>query len=120
MRYTPSPGWAFTGTYWANNDQGKRAFGILNGFSSSTMNISELAEPINYQTQNLELGGEYAGSWWSIGAKYNGSFFHNNTSTLIWDNPIHTMLGGTTIGSTVFGGTCQDSVIMIHQRYRSM
>ena len=110
VRYTPSPGWTFTGTYWSNNDNGNRAFGVLNGFQSSTMNISELAEPISYQTHNLELGGEYAGSWWSVAAKYNGSFFHNNTSTLIWDNPIHTMLGGTTIGSTVFGGTCQDSV----------
>jgi hypothetical protein len=112
LRYTPSPGWTFTGSYWSNNDQGKRAFGILNGYSSSTMNISELAEPIDYQTHNVEVGGEYAGQGWSLGLKYNGSFFHNGVSTLVWDNPIHAMLNGTVGGpfnSTVFGGSCQDS-----------
>jgi putative beta-barrel porin MtrB/PioB len=111
LRYTPSPGWTFTGNYWSNRDTGQRAFGVLNGFSSSTMNISELAEPIDYLTHNVEVGGEYAGQGWSVALKYNGSFFHNNTSTLIWDNPIHAMLGGTTIGSSIFGGSCQDSAV---------
>jgi hypothetical protein len=111
VRYTPNPGWTFTGSYWSNRDEGNRAFGALNGFSSSTMNISELAEPIDYQTHNVELGAEYAGKGWSLALKYNGSFFHNNVSTLVWDNPIHAILAGTgtTIGNAIFGGTCQDS-----------
>lgn len=109
LRYTPTPGWTFTGSYWSNNDQGKRAFGVLNGYSSATMNISELAEPIDYQTHNVEVGGEYAGQGWSLGLKYNGSFFHNGVSTLVWDNPIHAISGGTTIGSSIFGGSCLDS-----------
>ncbi len=102
VRYTPSPGWTFTSTYWSNKDQGQRALGILNGYSSSTMNISELAEPIDYQTHNVEVGGEYAGQGWSVALKYMGSFFHNNVSTLVWDNPIH--------GLTMTGA-CQDSAI---------
>jgi hypothetical protein len=110
VRYTPNPGWTFTANYWSNRNDGKRAFGILNGYSSATMNISELAEPIDYQTHNVELGGEYAGTGWSVALKYNGSFFHNNVSNLIWDNPIHAIVGGTTIGNTVFGGVCQDSL----------
>lgn len=110
VRYTPNPGWTFTGTYWSNRDTGNRAFGILNGASSSTMNISELAEPIDYQTHNVELGGEYAGKGWSVALKYNGSFFHNNVSTLDWDNPIHAIVGGTTIGNAIFGGSCVDSI----------
>lgn len=110
LRYTPTPGWTFTGNYWSNRDTGQRAFGIINGFSSSTnVNISELAEPIDYQTHNVEVGAEYAGKGWSLGLKYNGSFFHNGVSSLTWDNPIHAIVGGTTIGSSVFGGTCVDS-----------
>jgi MtrB/PioB family decaheme-associated outer membrane protein len=109
LRYTPSPGWTFTGSYWSNKDDGRRAFGALFGFSSSTMNISEVAEPIDYQTHNVEVGGEYAGQGWSLGLKYNGSFFHNSVSTLVWDNPIHAIVGGTTIGSSIFGGNCLDS-----------
>jgi hypothetical protein len=103
IKYTPVPGWTFSGSYWSQHVNGDRAFGVLNGFSSSTMNISELAEPIDYQTHNIELGGEYAGNGWSLALKYNASLFHNDISTLIWDNPIHATLspGGT--------GACQDS-----------
>ncbi len=110
VRYTPNPGWTFTGMYWSNRDTGDRAFGILNGASSSTMNISELAEPIDYQTHNVELGAEYTGKGWSLGLKYNGSFFHNGVSTLTWDNPIHAIVGGTTVGNAIFGGSCVDSI----------
>lgn len=88
-RYTPTPGWTFTGSYWSNNNTGTRAFGTLFGSSPGTFNITELAEPISYNTHNIELGTEYAGNGWSIGLKYNGSLFHNNVSTLTWDNPVN-------------------------------
>ena len=86
LRYTPTPGWTFSGRYSSQNVNGDRAFGtVTNGFN----NIVELAEPIDYQIHNIELGGEYAASWWSLGLKYNASLFHNNTSTLVWDNPFN-------------------------------
>jgi MtrB/PioB family decaheme-associated outer membrane protein len=101
-RYTPTPGWSFTASYGSQNTTGKRAFGALFGPSPGSYNITELAEPIDYQTHNIELGGEYAGQGWSIGLKYNGSLFHNNTSTLIWDNPIHALVGGNCLDSATY------------------
>ena len=89
IRYTPTPGWTLTGGYWSNNNVGKRAFGSLFGPSPGNYNITELAEPISYNTHNIELGGEYAGNGWSLGLKYNASLFHNNNSTLTWDNPLN-------------------------------
>jgi MtrB/PioB family decaheme-associated outer membrane protein len=89
VRYTPTPGWTFTGGYWSNNNAGTRSFGALFGSSPGTFNITELVEPISYNTNNIELGTEYAGKGWSIALKYNGSFFHNNVSTLTWDNPVN-------------------------------
>jgi len=86
VRYTPNPGWSLTGKYWSQNMEGKRAIAFPFG-SGSSSNIAEVAEPIDYQTHNIELGGEYAGKGWSLGLKYNGSIFHNGTSTLIFDNP---------------------------------
>ena len=87
MRYTPKPEWKFTASYSSQNTSGDRAFAtVTNGFS----NIVELAEPLDYQTHNIELGGEYAASWWTIGLKYNASLFHNNVSTMVWDNPFNT------------------------------
>lgn len=102
-RYTPTPGWSFTGSYSSQNSNGKRAFGtVTNGFT----NIVELAEPIDYQTHNIELGGEYATQSWSLALKYNASLFHNNTSTLVWDNPFNTSGVGSACADAL-GSTCR-------------
>jgi MtrB/PioB family decaheme-associated outer membrane protein len=102
LRYTPTPGWSFTGSYGSQNTAGKRAFGAYFGPSPGNYNITELVEPIDYQTHNVELGGEYAGKGWTLGLKYNASLFHNNTSTLTWDNPLNT---------TGVGAGCVDSAV---------
>ena len=102
VRYTPAPGWTFTGGYWSNNNTGTRSFGTLFGSSPGNYAITELAEPISYNTHNIELGTEYAGNGWSLALKYNGSLFHNNVSTLTWDNPINLDTSGP-------GGTCTSS-----------
>jgi len=92
IRYTPTPGWSFTGKYWSQETNGKRAISFPVG-SGSSSNIAEMAEPIDYQTHNIELGGEYTGKGWSLGLKYNGSIFHNNISTLTFDNPANPDIG---------------------------
>jgi MtrB/PioB family decaheme-associated outer membrane protein len=113
VRYTPTPGWTFTGSYWSNNNSGKRAFGALFGTSPGSYNITELTEPISYQTNNIELGGEYAGNGWTLGLKYTGSLFHNNISTLVWDNPINlTGVGNACVNTPTYqtngtGGPCR-------------
>jgi MtrB/PioB family decaheme-associated outer membrane protein len=103
LRYTPTPGWTFTGTYWSNHNVGDRAFGTLFGPSPGSFNITELAEPIDYQTHNIELGGEYAGSGWSLGLKYTASLFHNANSSIVWDNPINlsNSVGGVLVGPCI-------------------
>jgi hypothetical protein len=68
IRYTPTPGWSFTGKYWSQNTDGRRAISFPIGTGSSS-GVTELAEPIDYQTHNIELGGEYAGQGWSLGLK---------------------------------------------------
>jgi MtrB/PioB family decaheme-associated outer membrane protein len=87
IRYTPVPGWTFSAGYWSQHVVGDRAFGTYFGPSPGNFNIVELPEPIDYQTHNIEFGGEYARDGWSVGLKYNASLFHNNISTLTWDNP---------------------------------
>jgi MtrB/PioB family decaheme-associated outer membrane protein len=102
VRYTPTPGWTFNANYGSQNTVGNRAFGVYIGPSPGSYNISELAEPIDYQTHNIELGGEYAGQGWSVGLKYNGSLFHNNTSTLTWDNPLNLGIGAACVDSAAY------------------
>jgi hypothetical protein len=46
-----------------------------------------------------------------LGLKYNGSLFHNNTSTLIWDNPLNTSgVGSACVDSATYAagsGPCR-------------
>ncbi len=106
LRYTPSPGWTFSGSYWSNHNTGKRAFGSYVGTSPGAYNITELPEPIDYQTHNIELGSEYAGNGWSLGLKYNASLFHNSVSSLTWDNPIN--LSNVNLATGALTGPCID------------
>jgi MtrB/PioB family decaheme-associated outer membrane protein len=107
VKYTPTPGWTFGGSYGSQNTAGRRAFGAYFGPSPGSYNITELAEPIDYQTHNIELGGEYAGKDWTLGLRYNASLFHNNVSTLTWDNPLNTtgVGSGCTDSATYAAGT---------------
>lgn len=103
LRYTPTPGWTFTGTYWSNHNIGERAFGTLFASSPGSFNVTELTEPINYQTHNIELGGEYAGKGWSLGLKYTASLFNNANSNIVWDNPLNlTGVGAACVDSAVY------------------
>lgn len=104
-RYTPTPEWSYTGSYSSQNTSGKRAFGSLFGSSPGSYNITELTEPLDYQTHNIELGGEYAGKGWSVGLKYNASLFHNNVSTITWDNPLNPGIGGACTNEAVYSNT---------------
>ncbi len=102
LRYTPSPEWTFGVRYSSQNVNGDRAFATsTNRFS----HIIEVPEPIDYQMHNVEVGGEYAASWWTLGLKYNMSLFHNNTSTLVYDNPFNI----TGLGPNGGPGGCVDS-----------
>ena len=110
LRYTPTPGWTFTANYWQNHNVGGRAFGTLFGTSPGSFNITELAEPIDYQTYNIALGGEYAGNGWSVGLKYNGSIFNNLHSTIVWDNPMNLSNSNPITGALT--GPCVNSAVL--------
>jgi len=109
INFTPRPGWRFTGGFNYQSTEGKRAFGSLFGSSAGQYNITELAEPIDYETYNIDVGGEYAGKvWgkpWSVGLKYFNSLFYNQTSTLKWDNPINPGIGAACTDDAAYSNT---------------
>ena len=54
------------------------------GFSDAV----ELAVPVDTRTTDLGAALEWASSRGSVRLGYDGSFFRNNISTLVWDNPL--------------------------------
>jgi MtrB/PioB family decaheme-associated outer membrane protein len=69
--------------YTHESRNGTRPFGSSFGFN----NVTELAEPIDYDTTGAEVSGEWSGKMGGLRVGYRYSKFENNVSTLIWDNP---------------------------------
>jgi MtrB/PioB family decaheme-associated outer membrane protein len=58
---------------------------------------TEILEPTDYRTQELNGTVEYATKVWTAQAGYSASVFRNNVDVLIWDNPFREsdVLAGT-------------------------
>ena len=69
--------------YTHENRNGTRPYGASFGFN----NVTELPEPIDYDTSGAELAGEWSGGNAGLRFGYRYSSFTNNISTLYWDNP---------------------------------
>jgi hypothetical protein len=69
--------------YTHENRNGTRPFGATFGFN----NITELPEPIDYDTSGAEIAGEWSGANGGLRFGYRYSDFTNNVSTVYWDNP---------------------------------
>ena len=69
--------------YNHENRSGSRPYGASFGFN----NVTELPEPIDYDTTDAAVGGEWNTSRGGLTFGYRHSTFENNISTLVWDNP---------------------------------
>ncbi|HYH47427.1 MAG TPA: MtrB/PioB family outer membrane beta-barrel protein, partial [Thermoanaerobaculia bacterium] len=69
--------------YTHENRTGNRPYGASFGFN----NVTELPEPIDYDTTNAQLAGEWNGRRGGLRFGYRYSLFENQVRTLIWDNP---------------------------------
>ncbi len=69
--------------YTHENRVGTRPFGASFGFN----NVTELPEPIDYDTTGGALSGEWGGKKASLSFGYRYSKFENNIGQVIWDNP---------------------------------
>jgi hypothetical protein len=88
VRYTPDPNWTYTAYFNFQNPSGNyHAFGTMFGPNPGTYNIAQVYQPINYDIYNYGVGAEYSTGHWTLGAKYDGSFFKNQNSVLTWSNP---------------------------------
>ena len=89
-----SPGWDFMAVLSREHETGTRPIGlIMNSSPSASLTGgygAEVPEPIDYFTDVARLTTERAFERWVVRFGYTGSFFTNNTSTLVFDNPFRT------------------------------
>jgi len=76
------------------HETGTRPIGLIFNSSPSAALTggygAEVPEPINYFTNVVKVMTEHAQENWGVQVGYTGSFFHNNTNTLTFDNPFRT------------------------------
>lgn len=81
--YTPTPDWAWQLQYSREKQTGHRPFGTTHYFTYTL----EFPEPIDYRTDQIKAGTEFANKRGGFQASYSGSFLTNKVGTLLWDNP---------------------------------
>lgn len=74
--------WSMTVDYRRREKEGVRRTA-----GSFLFNALELASPVDYATDDLEVTVSYARETWQVEMAYFSSIFDNNREALTWDNP---------------------------------
>ena len=81
--FSPSLHWNYGVEYFRENRDGFRPYGATLGFSW----LQELPEEIDYNTDRVRTGLEYANNGRTFNIAYEFSGFNNEFPVMIWDNP---------------------------------
>jgi len=85
LRYSATPSVDLGVTFRNTQKTGTQPWGGSFGISGAI--ATELPVPIDHRTTEVGTSLEYANERGFARLAYDGSFFHNNLSTLTWDNP---------------------------------
>lgn len=77
--------WKFFASFTSEKREGARPFGVTWGGGGTNANV-EIAEPIDYRTNDLIAGVQYADKLNAFNLTVNASWFRNNIDTLTFDN----------------------------------
>ena len=83
FEYTPNDALSFTANFRNTNRSGTIPFGGSFGHSS----MVELPAPTEHNLADFDASAEYARDPLILRAGYNGSWFHNDVTSVIFDNP---------------------------------
>ncbi len=84
LTYSATPNLDLSMSLKNTQKSGEQPWAGTFGFS----NAVELPAPIDTRTTELGVAAEWANGRTDLRIGYDGSFFRNNISTLVWDNPL--------------------------------
>jgi MtrB/PioB family decaheme-associated outer membrane protein len=92
FEYMATPALTVTSTVQYTNREGILPYGGSFGHSS----LVEIPAPIDHRLADVDAGAEYSSGPLLLRAGYAGSFFHNENTTITYDNPFRlTDIAGT-------------------------
>lgn len=94
FEYDLTEHWRVRAAFSREHETGSRPLGLIfNSSPSASLTAGygvEIPEPINYFINNFRVLAEQGRERWAMQAGYLGSFFHNGTGILLFDNPFVT------------------------------
>ncbi|MDT8387844.1 MAG: MtrB/PioB family decaheme-associated outer membrane protein [Thiogranum sp.] len=93
LRFIPTAPWKYEVAVRRDTREGK--MGTSGAFFFRGMN---LVEPIDYETDQVDVSAAYRGKDWQATLHYYGSFFSNDNDSLIWQNAFAPIVPGATFG----------------------
>ena len=94
LAYNISSYWDLLASYSREHESGTRPIGLIFNSSPSASLTggygAEVPEPIDYFNNTVKVRAEYARKRLGIQIGYTGSFFQNDISALVFDNPFRT------------------------------
>jgi hypothetical protein len=94
FNYGLTPDWNLLASYSREHESGSRPIGLIFNTSPSASLSggygADVPEPINYFNNLLKVMAEHVRERWAVQIGYTGSFFQNDTGTLLFDNPFRT------------------------------
>src|SRR3954468_12101712 len=86
LKYSATPNVDLNVTFRNTQKTGAYPWGGSFGISGAV--ATELPVPVDHRTTDLGTYVEYANDRGFARIGYDGSFFHNNVTTMVWDNPM--------------------------------
>jgi MtrB/PioB family decaheme-associated outer membrane protein len=93
-------GLLFAGSSWSVSGEFRRQEKVGTDFTSASFltQALQLAEPIDYVTNSFDAAGQWAGRRASLRVSYSGSWFTDDSNSLLFANPYLPFLSGATQG----------------------
>lgn len=89
----PVSRWTFKADYRREQRDGVKVTA-----GSHFLRAAQLLQPVDYTTDEFELGATYTGDDWQLGLAYLGSTFDNGNESLTWDNAFLPLSAGADQG----------------------
>lgn len=93
LSFIPASSWEYAVRYRHETREGsKRSAGAF------FFNAAQLVEPVDYETDQVDVSASYTGEQWQATLSYYGSFFSNEDQSLIWQNAFTPIVAGADTG----------------------
>ena len=91
--YQLDPKWSFSSNVRHETKDGIKTLGATFGNSGGNPRAVLIPEPIDYQTDEVELAARYFTKKWQLQLSYYGSFFDDHNAYVSFQNPYTTITG---------------------------